>query len=70
MLFALGLLEEPELIILDEPVNHLDLPSIECFQNALASVPCALVLVTHDETFIDTWEGLRWHIEENRLRVL
>jgi len=69
MFFALGLLDEPECSMLDEPMNHLDLPSIECFEEALASVPVALLLVTHDEAFIGSWVHIRWHIEGEKLHI-
>jgi ATPase subunit of ABC transporter with duplicated ATPase domains len=62
LLLALGMARAPHLIVMDEPTNHLDLPSIECLENALADCPCGLLLVSHDERFLDRLEPRRWHI--------
>ncbi len=45
---ALGLMSSAPALILDEPTNHFDLPSIERLERLLAGFPGALLLVTHD----------------------
>jgi ATP-binding cassette subfamily F protein 3 len=45
-------LARPDVMLLDEPTNHLDLPAIQWFEEALASFPGALVIVSHDRTFL------------------
>ncbi len=62
LMLALGMLRAPHLIIMDEPTNHMDLPSIEALENALASCPCALILVSHDERFLDGITDTEWRI--------
>lgn len=47
------LIESPDLLLLDEPTNHLDLTMIEWLEQYLASVPCTLLMVTHDRYFLD-----------------
>lgn len=42
----------PELIVLDEPTNNLDIPSIELLERALAAYRGALVVISHDEDFV------------------
>ena len=65
LLLALGMARAPHLIVMDEPTNHLDLPSIECLVNALADCPCGLLLVSHDQRFLDRLGTSRWRIESS-----
>ena len=47
------LLVRPDLLLLDEPTNHLDLPAIQWLEDLLRTYPAALVLISHDKTFLD-----------------
>lgn len=47
------LLVQPDLLLLDEPTNHLDLPAIQWLEDLLRTYPSALVLISHDKTFLD-----------------
>ena len=47
------LLEKPSLLMLDEPTNHLDLPSIQWVENYLKNYEGAVIVVSHDQTFLD-----------------
>ncbi|WP_396233473.1 ATP-binding cassette domain-containing protein [Acinetobacter baumannii] len=43
----------PELLLLDEPENHLDIESRELFANAISSYEGAVLLVSHDLSFVE-----------------
>jgi len=65
ILLGLGLLKSPQIIIMDEPTNHMDLPSVICLEKALKEFKGALVLVSHDSVFLNRTTNKRW-IMENR----
>ena len=47
------LLITPEVLLLDEPTNHLDIESIQWLENFMQTKAKAVVLVSHDRTFLD-----------------
>ena len=49
---VLGGSQPPELLILDEPTNHLDVDAIEAVEAGLRAYDGALLVVSHDETFL------------------
>src|SRR5205085_10220902 len=53
ILIARLMLQPADLLILDEPTNDLDIPSLEVLEESLADFPGALVLVTHDRFMLD-----------------
>jgi ATPase subunit of ABC transporter with duplicated ATPase domains len=62
LLLATGIANEPHLIVMDEPTNHMDLPSIECLEKALEDCPCGMLLVSHDRWFLEKLTNRHWHI--------
>jgi ATP-binding cassette subfamily F protein uup len=50
---ARALLARADVLALDEPTNHLDARTVEWLEQRLASLPGALLLVTHDRYFLD-----------------
>ncbi len=48
------LLRRPEVMLLDEPTNHLDIESIQWLEGYIRNYNGAVVLVSHDRTFLDT----------------
>jgi ATP-binding cassette subfamily F protein 3 len=47
------LLQKPDLILLDEPTNHIDIESVVWLENFLINRANAVVVISHDKTFID-----------------
>lgn len=62
ILLSLGISRNPWLIIMDEPTNHMDLPSITCLEEALTQCPCGLLLISHDRWFLDSLTTKEWRI--------
>ncbi len=46
-------LTRPDLLILDEPTNHLDIEAVEWLETFLKEYAGAVILVSHDRTFLD-----------------
>jgi ATPase subunit of ABC transporter with duplicated ATPase domains len=66
LLLALGIVRGPHLIVMDEPTNHMDLPGILCLEQALEDCPCAMLLVSHDESFLDKITTTDWHLNRDK----
>ncbi len=48
------LLQKPDLILLDEPTNHIDIESVIWLEDFLVNKAKAVVVISHDRAFIDT----------------
>ena len=69
LLLALGLSKVPWLVVMDEPTNHMDLPSVECLEKALNHYSGALILVSHDRKFLSSTTSTSWEITNGELSV-
>jgi len=64
--------EATQLLLLDEPTNHLDLASTQAIEAALANFPGAMLVVSHDEAFLNglklthslEWQASGWVFSE------
>jgi ATP-binding cassette subfamily F protein 3 len=56
------------LLLLDEPINHLDIPSRSQFELALAGFKGAILAVVHDRYFIDSFATDLWVVEGRGVR--
>ncbi len=56
-------------LLLDEPVNHLDIPSRERFEAALDAFPGTVLVAVHDRAFIERFASALWVLEEQTIRL-
>lgn len=54
MLFGKLILQKPNVMVLDEPTNHMDMESIEALQYALSEYDGTLIFVSHDREFVSS----------------
>lgn len=47
------LLQKPDLILLDEPTNHIDIDSIQWLEDFLINSAKAVIVISHDRAFVD-----------------
>lgn len=63
------LLMDPDLLLLDEPTNHLDLESLLWLEEFLKGFQGSLLLVSHDQAFLNRLVQEVWEIDQRRLQV-
>ena len=56
-------------LLLDEPINHLDIPSRSRFEQALAKYSGTVLAVVHDRYFIKQFATEMWAVEDGRIRT-
>ncbi len=66
-LLARLLLEKPNLLVLDEPTNYLDLKALEWLEGYLQNWPSSLVIVSHDRYFLDKVVQRVWELDFGKL---
>ncbi|WP_434777293.1 ABC-F family ATPase [Neisseria sp. Ec49-e6-T10] len=54
MLYGKLILQRPNVLIMDEPTNHMDMESIEALNMALEKYPGTLIFVSHDRQFVSS----------------
>ncbi|HEY7609080.1 MAG TPA: ATP-binding cassette domain-containing protein [Alphaproteobacteria bacterium] len=59
----------PDLLLLDEPTNHLDLAMIEWLEARLLAFPGALIVISHDRTFLSNVTNRVFWMDRGRLRT-
>jgi len=63
------LLREPDVMLLDEPSNHLDMEGVEWFLEFLQRTESAVVMVSHNRHLLDAGARTIWELERRRVRI-
>ena len=66
---AKALLGHPDLLVLDEPTNYLDLKGVTWLERYLTHFAPAVVVVSHDRYFLDEMATQIWEIDHGRINV-
>lgn len=69
LLLARALIIKPDLLLLDEPSNHLDLPTILWLEAFLQQWRGSFILVSHDNTLLDNVTNCTWIIRDKSLSI-
>lgn len=69
LLLARALILQPDLLLLDEPGNHLDLPTLLWLENFLNSWSGSFVLVSHDNPLLDAVTNTSWILRDKTLHT-
>lgn len=67
LLLARALIRQPDLLLLDEPGNHLDLPTLLWLESFLQTWQGSFVLVSHDNTLLDAVTNASWILRDQTL---
>ncbi|RCX04258.1 MULTISPECIES: ABC-F family ATP-binding cassette domain-containing protein [Kosakonia] len=67
LLLARALIREPDLLLLDEPGNHLDLPTLLWMEQFLRSWSGSFVMVSHDAALLDAVTNGSWILRDHTL---
>lgn len=67
LLLARALITEPDLLLLDEPSNHLDLPTLLWLEQFLRNWNGSFVLVSHDQHLLDNVTNGTWILRDHGL---
>ena len=68
LLFALMVIDAPNILLLDEPTNHLDIESREALIRALNDYQGAVILVTHDPHLVELVADQLWLVGNGKVR--
>lgn len=67
---ALLLLDDPDVLLLDEPSNDLDLDTLTWLEGVLLSCQAPVLYISHDETLLERTANVVIHLERLRRRTL
>jgi ATP-binding cassette subfamily F protein 3 len=69
LMLALLVAQGCNFLLLDEPLNHLDLASQEAFESALSTFEGTILAIAHDRFFIDRFAQVIWAFSDDGINV-
>lgn len=69
VLVARALIVEPDVLLLDEPSNHLDLPTLLWLEQFLMDWKGTFVMVSHDQRLLDHVTNCTWVLRDKKLQT-
>jgi ATP-binding cassette subfamily F protein 3 len=70
LMLAMLVAQHCNFLLLDEPLNHLDLTSREAFEAALTQFEGTILAIAHDQFFIDHFAQVVWQFSEDGLQEI
>jgi len=70
LMLARALIRQPDLLLLDEPSNHLDLPTLLWLEQFLQNWGGSFVLVSHDRSLLDSVTNCTWILRDKTLQFI
>lgn len=67
LILALLVARGANLLVLDEPINHLDVPARERFEGAMGAFQGSVLAVVHDRYFVEKFATKVWHVADGKL---
>jgi len=70
VMLAKALVGSPDVLLLDEPTNHLDLVTIEWLEDTLKAYQGAILMISHDRSFLSRISQRTFWLDRGQLRTL
>lgn len=67
MLFGKLMMHKPNILLMDEPTNHMDMESIESLNMALEQYQGTLFFVSHDRQFVSSLATRIWEVKDGKV---